>query len=197
MSSAHLLVFARAPVEGQVKTRLAARLGRTRACEIYTRLLQQTLLQAARFDRHYELYLSGELDHPWLISNAAAQQRHPQQGEDLGQRMAHAFTQSLKQHSQVILIGSDCPAIDQNYLQQAATALQKHDWVIGPATDGGYVLIGCSRFDPRLFEQMPWSQPDLLQQTLAKIGSLGMSVALLKRLSDVDTVDDLAQYPEL
>jgi len=195
--SSRLLVFAKAPVPGQVKTRLAAAVGEQAATRLYQHMLAQVLQTARAFDPDYTLYLAGDRQHPWLTQHAAGQPCLPQLGSDLGERMSQALQQGLQGSDSVMLIGTDCPGIDSAYLQQAQQALHDHDWVIGPALDGGYVLIGCKNFHAAVLDNMPWSQPDLMQQTRRTIRQIGASLFELPPLHDIDTRDDLLHYPRL
>lgn len=125
-----------------------------------------------------------------------------QQGADLGSRMATALSTTLATaretapgDSHALLIGSDCPGFDAAYLEAGFAALQTHDVVIGPATDGGYVLLGLARFDPALFADVPWSTGAVLETTRARIRSLGWRWCELAPLPDIDEPADLVHLP--
>ncbi len=111
-------------------------------------------------------------------------------GGDLGRRMSHAFTHGFQRgYGAIIAIGSDCPGLDEACLRRADELLGHTDVVLGPATDGGYYLIGLRRPEPRLFAGIEWSTATVLATTLARIQECGLSYALLE---EKDDIDDLA-----
>jgi rSAM/selenodomain-associated transferase 1 len=109
--------------------------------------------------------------------------------------MAAALARALQRTDRAVLIGSDCPGYHSGYLKAALGALTDHDAVLGPAADGGYVLIGLSRYAPQLFAKMPWGTGKVLAQTRAALERLGWSWAELPTLTDLDRPEDLAQAP--
>ncbi len=188
-----VLVFARAPVAGAVKTRLIPLLGAAGAAALQRRLITQALsvAHAAMPDR-LELWCAPDTTHPFL--QTAAQERGAtlcaQQGGDLGERMAHAFTTTLRTAGYVICIGSDCPALTAQHLHHAAAALRdSHDAVFVPAEDGGYALIGLARDEPRLFDGITWGGAQVMAQTHARQRELGLRRHELETLWDVDRPD--------
>jgi rSAM/selenodomain-associated transferase 1 len=192
-----LLVFARAPQPGRVKTRLIPALGAAGATAVYRQLLQRTLAHAAALPGIVtELWWDGAAAGaaPGRCAGLAERQ---QQGRDLGARMAHALEQALRRAPAAVLIGSDCPDCDADYLQAAFAALRDHDAVLGPALDGGYVLIGLKRHAPQLFSAMPWGTDRVLDQTRARLRALGWRWHELAVRRDVDRPEDLAHYPYL
>lgn len=123
----------------------------------------------------------------------------PQRGEDLGQRMAQALSGALAQGKNVILLGSDCPAVSTSLLQEALDSLQQHDMVIGPAHDGGYYLIGLAQNVDigrcrSLFHRIPWSTPQVLSRTMERAEEQKLQVHTLPTLHDIDTADDLKYF---
>ncbi len=191
-----LIVFARFPAAGRVKTRLIPALGEERATALYRRLLLLTLRQARAFCAgnkvELELWFDGaesELRH-WLGENC----RYVAQGKgDLGERMARAFEQSASEGSNAtVLIGSDCPELDAEALRQGFDQLQRNPVVFGPATDGGYYLVGLTRPFPELFRGIAWSTDVVLTQSLEIVRRHGIEPALLKTLSDLDTPEGAA-----
>lgn len=195
-----LLVFARNPVAGQVKTRLIPVLGAEGAMAVYRQLLAGTLAAAhAANSDTLSLWIDQPSPNAELLASIAAYDTdwHPQSGGDLGARMRHAFESSLADHRHVVLIGSDCPEFSAKYLQQAFDALQQCDLVIGPASDGGYVLIGMHTLHAALFESIPWSTDRVLAITRQRLARLGLSCHELPALRDIDTADDLCDFPEL
>jgi len=197
-----LIVFAKMAQTGRVKTRLAATIGSDRALKVYRRLLAATLRLALRspverrewrFDAAPGVLPAREAallrrlaDRGWIIA--------PQQGRDLGERMAQAIDSALSAGDAVVLIGADCPVFETADIRAAFDALTRSDAVFTPAEDGGYVLVGLSRALPVLFEAMPWGSDQVMTRSLARLASSGASVALLRRLWDVDVEADLARY---
>jgi rSAM/selenodomain-associated transferase 1 len=190
-----IALFLKPPVPGRVKTRLAKDIGAAAACTIYRNLADHSVQQADASGIPLVLFFDGvthdELPEDWRV---AAIRCLPQQGADLGQRMAAAFNALFAEGAQqVVLIGSDIPGIDRSYLQQAFQLLAHHDLVIGPALDGGYCLIGFNRqgFTPAVFSSISWSTEQVLDQSLARATNAGLSVGLLPVLRDIDTLEDL------
>lgn len=191
-----LIVFAKAPVKAQCKTRLIPLLGENGASEFYKDLLQHCLHTVSQLDStDIALYVTPHTQHPLLQQLAAnyCTTLKPQQGNDLGERMQHATQQALQTYHRVVLIGSDCPDITQDYLEQAFAALQHSDLVIGPATDGGYVLIGGQRISPTIFANTHWGSDQVLEQCLCNIRDAGYSHQCLPTLQDIDTPEDFLQ----
>jgi rSAM/selenodomain-associated transferase 1 len=191
-----LIVFAKAPVEAQCKTRLIPLLGKSGATEFYKDLLQHCLLTVSQLEHtDIALYVTPDTQHP-LLQKLAANYRTTlqlQQGKDLGERMQHAMQTELQQYQRVVLIGSDCPAITTDYLEQAFAALQHSELVIGPATDGGYVLIGAQRISPAIFANTRWGSDQVLTQCLHNIRHAGFSHQSLPAQQDIDTPGDFLQ----
>lgn len=194
---AQIALFAREPVAGKVKTRLIPTLGSTGALVLFERLLQRQVdvLCRQRFCRS-SLWVDGDVGAPVFRSSGLPLFR--QQGADLGQRMQHAARSILSEDDVVILIGSDCPDLDEDYLEHALQAMYSGvDVVIGPAVDGGYVLLGLRQSDPVLFAGVEWGSPRVLQQTIERIRSLDLDYLLLHPLSDIDRPEDLQDHPDL
>ena len=114
------------------------------------------------------------------------------QGEDLGEKMQNAFADAFAQGKQrVIIIGSDCLELETYMIKEAFAVLENNDVVLGPAKDGGYYLIGMTKFLPTLFEGKNWSTEDLLMDTILDLKKMKAKYYLLKTLNDIDTVEDL------
>ncbi len=197
-----LLVFAKAPVPGRVKTRLAQAIGDDAATTVYRALAERTLATAAAARRAgvvgaVELWLDPHSDPAavasWRDRFDVAVAR--QDGDDLGERMHHALRTALARGRPALLIGTDVPGYDVAYLARAAAALARHDAVVGPAEDGGYALIGLAR-DVDAFSEVPWSTPEVMAATRARLAACGASHAELPPLWDVDTHDDLLRWQE-
>jgi len=195
-----LQVFAKAPVPGRVKTRLARTIGDAAAATAYRALAERTLATAAAARRAgvvgaVELWLDPESDAaaiaPWRERYGVTIET--QVGDDLGARMRHALRTSIARGIPALLIGTDVPGYDLGYLAHAAAALERHDAVVGPAEDGGYVLIGVSR-DIDAFRDVPWSTPGVMAATRERLAAAGATHAELPPLWDVDTCDDYARW---
>lgn len=193
-SGNRLIVFARNPSPGSVKTRLIPALGADGAYEVYLKLLQHTLAaSSAATGATPALWLAGGRPNPALaeLLQHHPMPWHPQAGGDLGARMHAALSATLQHAERVVLIGSDCPGYDTVYLEEAFAALDHADVVIGPATDGGYVLIGARQPIAELLVDMPWGTDQVLAITLQRMNAGGYRHQLLPPLRDVDTADDL------
>lgn len=178
-----VIVFGRTPRAGAVKTRLIPLLGAHGAARLHARLLRRTL-RAARAARLgvVELWTS----------------EREQRGADLGARMLHAFTHSLRRAERVILIGSDCPALRARDLRQAARWLAGGaEAVLAPAEDGGYALIALRRVSPRLFHGVEWGGAQVMAQTRVRLAGLGWRWRELPEVWDVDRPEDVARLRRL
>ncbi|MBL8258612.1 MAG: TIGR04282 family arsenosugar biosynthesis glycosyltransferase [Candidatus Competibacteraceae bacterium] len=192
---ARLLVFAKAPVPGQVKTRLAGRLGARGAARLYRRLLARTL-RAAQVARlcPVELWCAPDSSHGFFGQcRRAYGVRLRRQGEgDLGRRMDRALKQALRESRQAVLIGGDCASVGAPELRAAFEQLASgYDAVLGPAQDGGYVLVGLSRPCPPMFRKIAWSAPTVLEATRRRLRQAGARWFELPLGWDVDTPADL------
>ncbi len=196
MAERAILVFAKAPEPGLAKTRLIPALGAEGAAALAERLLEHTLEAAASVpEAALELHCAPDCSHP-LFRSLAARHRlalQVQAGADLGERMAAALEGALSRHRQVVLIGSDCPLMDAAYLEEAFSMLAGgHDMVLGPAEDGGFVLIGTVVSLPGgLFEGIDWGTDRVLAQTRARIQALGIGHGELPVCWDLDRPADL------
>jgi uncharacterized protein len=194
--SVRVAVFAKAPVAGEVKTRLAALLGPDGAAGLHAGLVRHALSAAAQSRvGAVELWCAPDENHPFFERCArdfgATLAR--QEGADLGERMANAFAKTLAAGSALIIIGSDCPALTTRHLQDAAAALRSHDVVIAPAEDGGYVLVGLSRKFPALFEGIEWGANAVMLETRRKLAQARIEWKELATLWDVDRPEDYAR----
>jgi rSAM/selenodomain-associated transferase 1 len=186
--------FAREPVPGAVKTRLLPAVTPEQACAIHADLVQHTArvlltagLGAVRLD------VAGDPAHPLFqrcLSMGVAGVRR-QSGADLGARMQDALRDGLATAERVVLVGSDCPQLDRDYLGAALAALDADDVVLGPARDGGYVLIGVRRVDACWFDGVAWGTAAVYPQTVARLDASGAAWQALAPLADVDRPEDL------
>ncbi len=190
-----LLIFAKSPRAGRVKTRLAAAVGHKAAVRLATRFITDTAARlAGRGFMRTEFWCTPTPHSPVF---AALRFRSPlrfrtQVGDDLGRRIFFALRHGLQQAEFVVIVGTDCPALDRRYLHQACTALRSGAaLVIGPALDGGYVLLGSRVAEPQLFRGIPWGGPKVLQTTLQRARRLDHRVVLLDPLADIDRAADL------
>ena len=198
MQHTRIVVMAKAPVAGYAKTRLIPALGAEGAARLAQRLLDHAIGQArAAGFGVVELCCAPDALH----SAFSAQAQHggvvlTQQGDgDLGARMHLCVERGLAAAAQVILIGTDAPALDAAALRAAAAALEDSDAVLAPAADGGYVLIGLRDPAPTLFEAMPWSTERVLAVTRERLVVSGLRWVELPTLVDIDEAPDLAQLP--
>ncbi len=192
-----LCIFARAPVLGKVKTRLAGQIGAAAALAAHEELVCHTLDRLASVpELECQLWIAGAADHPGVLRWARrwALPVLVQRGDDLGARMCHAIETSLAEASAAVIVGTDCPGITADYVRQAAFALQENDLVLGPAEDGGYGLIGLRRSVPECFENVAWGTDLVLAQTIALARERGLSYRLLDEVWDVDDERGWARY---
>jgi rSAM/selenodomain-associated transferase 1 len=190
-----LLIFTKAAEPGLTKTRLIPGLGAVRAAAAHETLSERVF--RAVVGSQLSIVLWGASAHPSL-ARWAEQYGWPlrrQRGDDLGQRMFHALASALADGAdRAILIGTDCPLMSAAYVAQAEAALDTADVVVGPAEDGGYVLIGLKRAEPALFRGIDWGTDQVLEQTLGAASQAHCSIAMLATLWDVDRPEDWQRF---
>lgn len=195
-----LVIFAKAPVAGTVKTRLIPALGAQGSAELAQRMLLQTLAQALESGAgSVELCMSPEPYAPaWHGVALPDGIALSDQGEgDLGERMARAVHRVTTTFAQpIVLMGTDCPELTATDIAQAARQLLQHDAVLTPVADGGYVLIGLHAPCPALFADMPWSTPEVARETLRRMAALDLRVWQAPILHDVDEPADLVHLTQ-
>jgi rSAM/selenodomain-associated transferase 1 len=193
-SDDRLLVFAKAPRPGTVKTRLISVLGEEGAAALHERLVKRTLAMAcATGIGQVELWCAPDTDDPFLryCGGHYGVSLVPQTDGDLGARMRDAFKRALASARRVILIGTDCPALTTDHLHNACRLLAAgRDAVLVPAEDGGYVLIGLTRYDARLFDGIGWGEAGVMEATRTRLHALGWRWEELETLWDVDRPED-------
>lgn len=200
-SSSKLIIFAKAPIAGTVKTRLQPQYSVQNAASLQEYFILKTVEMASKLG-HIEIELQCAPDN---LHHVFQQCQHaynittkPQEGKDLGERMKNALAGALTDYSQVVVIGTDCPDINPEYLNKAFSKLENGvDAVIGPAMDGGYVLLGLRSFSPSIFENIHWGTDRVLSVTQEKLRMLNWRWDELGMLRDIDTAEDLEYFPEI
>lgn len=198
---ARLVVFARYPQAGKVKTRLIPALGHKGAAELYRKLAERTLQTVSPLCRREKISLEiafcggSETDMRLWLGNGM--QYRQQAAGDLGSRMAAVFSEAFADGCEhVVIIGTDCPELTDEIVSQAFIALQSSDVILGPAEDGGYYLIGMSVEEPRVFDGIDWGEEIVFRQTMDVISRVGLSCSLLACLADLDRPADLLRWTE-
>ena len=194
--AATILVFARQPVAGRVKRRLARGLGGRRAAAIYQRLLQRTVAEIDDVPRVRRIAMvAAGHERPWFsrVLRTRGWESAVQVSGTLGARMADAFIRFADSDRPTILIGSDIADFCAADIRQACRALERSDLVLGPVSDGGYWLIGMRRPYPALFKDIAWSSERVLAQTLEKAESQQLSHYLLVTRHDIDRARDISR----
>lgn len=193
--SSIVILFARRPCPGKVKKRLANQIGDEAACDIYNLLLRRTIGELDKLQR-VECWLTCdvEADVPWFrtICTSSNWKFSHQVGNNIGERMEHAFTDHLTNDNVVILIGSDIADISFTDVERGLNLLKEgSSAVIGPSSDGGYWAIGLSSMELSIFDNVPWSTSVVLECTLKKMRKIGMNTKLLPIRTDIDRIEDL------
>lgn len=192
-----LIIFAKAPVPGQVKTRLQTHLSAEECAELHASFISETIRIADRVEGA-DIFISC---HPCVEDPFFQKVAHdhevrliPQNGNDIGERMANAIRDTISAgYKKVIIIGSDSPDLPPEYIQEGFKRLESSDMVIGPATDGGYYLIGGKKELP-VFEGIPWSSDKVFEMTLKKARGHRLIFSVLSEWYDIDTWEDLQRF---
>jgi rSAM/selenodomain-associated transferase 1 len=189
-----IIVFEKNPRLGKVKTRLAETIGDHKALEIYQYLLGLTHSVVDLTPFHKAIYYSD------FIPNAVEKGNYSfelQQEGDLGNKMSLSFLETFeKGFEKVLIIGTDCPEISPELLYEAFEILEENDAVIGPASDGGYYLLGMKSYHPELFKNMIWSSESVYDMTIEKFKESDLTYGVLEVLNDIDTEEDWNAYLE-
>lgn len=199
-----LMQFAKWPQAGRVKTRLIPALGVAGALDAHLTLTRVVLknLRNAGFpvqfwwDKEVAAVPAEARSLVTLIEQQGLEQK-VQRGGNLGERMLDALATGLKTHPFALIVGSDCPSVEPEYIHQAVAALRECDVVLGPSDDGGYVLIGARHVVPRMLEGITWGTDTVLENTRERLETLGLSVALLEPRWDVDEPEDWSRFQRL
>lgn len=186
-----LILFAKNPVKGQVKTRLALELGEAKTLKVYMKLLDYTMsilsqIQGIDIKVYYSEFLPQEPGFPTCLQSKG----------DLGEKMLKAFKENFKQdYNKIVIIGSDCPKLRTDHIYESFQRLNDKPIVIGPAEDGGYYLLGMNSLHESIFEDKPWSTSELLDHTIHTMLEKQIPYTLLEVLDDIDTLQDLKKHP--
>jgi len=172
---------------------LAKTVGDDRALAIYKALLEHTRQLTLPISVTRFLFYSNKInaEDDWSKEDFHKAVQH---NGDLGDRMKAAFAKAFEQHDQVLIIGSDCASLTTEIVNEGFAALANHDYVLGPAMDGGYYLLGMKKYTPALFEEMAWSTETVAEVTLDRINAMDKSCFLLKELSDIDFEEDWERW---
>ncbi len=180
-----VIIFQKNFVLGKVKTRIAKDIGDEEALRLYKWLVEKTLENCADIEFEKFIYFSDKTENV-----PSEYESKVQIGNDLGERMRNAFSEVFNYgYDQVVIIGTDCPSLNNEIIDEAFLALEEHDYVIGPSEDGGYYLLGMKKFSSLPFDGMTWSHMDVFSETLKRIGV--DSVKQLRELNDIDDKEDL------
>ncbi len=191
-----LIIFARYPVGGKVKTRLAEDMGDAFAAKFYKICAEHTFAECRKLtDAGIKCFLFfSDPAEKKLIENwvGAGFEFMPQSGRNLGERMSAAFEIVFELGAEkALIIGTDLPDISAESIEEAAEGLKKTEAVIGPAADGGYYLLGVKKYDPELFIDIKWSTGAVFEQTISKLAEKKITTSLLPEMNDIDTKEDL------
>ena len=203
VSPIRIIIMAKTPTPGRVKTRLIPALGTHGAANLARKMLSYTTEQALLAQQQgcrlrVELSVSPDpagVDWKWARANPALTLRKQASG-DLGRRMHHAASAAIANGEYAILVGTDCPAVNAELLLHATAALERHDAVICPTADGGYALLGLRNAPWSLFAEIPWSTRYVADITLTRFSDQGMRVLKLPTVRDIDEPNDLVALPE-
>lgn len=187
-----LIIFARNPVFGQVKTRIAKQTDPETALDIYKHLLAITKENVKTFNGVIFVFYSSFIEEDGFAPQV--EKRLQAQEDNLGERIKSALLSLTNINRRKIVIGTDCPELNEHILIQAQTALNSYDVVIGPAVDGGYYLIGLNQDYVELFDGINWGSAEVLKQTLAQVNKFKLTHTLLPELQDIDEIVDWEQY---
>ncbi len=195
------LIFSKNPVPGKTKTRLIPTLGVEGAFQVHLSLLKYTLSITEKINNiDFQLHHTSPEDKSALLYTLEQKKNistHLQHGKDLGERMHHAMSMCLQKYKHCIIIGTDCPELSEQYIVAASNYLKSgYDAVIGPAYDGGYVLIGLNQVQSQIFTDIHWGEDSVLASTLNAFRLLNLKYKELATLHDIDRKEDL-QYLKL
>ena len=189
--SVRVVILARFPVPGQCKTRLIPGLGEEGAADMHRRLAERTVATVRASGLNFEVWGTGGTSESFL-SWLGPHTYHEQPRGDLGERLM-----ASAEPYPVIFLGTDCPGIGPQHLEEAADELRDGGTVIGPASDGGYWTLGLSEPCATAFRDMPWGTEKVYALTMERLAAAGMTPTVLEVLDDIDRPEDLEAWPEL
>ena len=195
-----ILIFSKAPVAGQVKTRLVPYITAQQAASLHQELARDRVQMCSTAGLcDVQLWCSPDTAHPFFVDCARSYgvQLHTQRGSDLGERMLHALQLALDSYSKVVIIGTDAPALDAASIKAVLQQLDSSDVVLVPAEDGGYVLIASTRYHSQMLADVSWGSGQVLASTVRNFEHLGLEYCLLGGSWDVDRPADLERYRAL
>lgn len=191
-----LIIFVKYPEPGKVKTRIARELGDERAAKIYSHMAGTIIKEVSSSDCYRSVIFFDPPEREkeikgWIGSGSFI----PQRGNTLGERISNAFGAVFSRGAdKAVIIGTDCPDVSQETVEDAFGSLAEKDAVLGPAEDGGYYLLGLRSHAPEIFRDIDWSTDRVLDQSIKRINERRLSLKLLETLTDIDTVNDLSKY---
>ncbi|MEO6667869.1 MAG: TIGR04282 family arsenosugar biosynthesis glycosyltransferase [Ferruginibacter sp.] len=189
-----LIIFAKNPEVGKVKTRLAASIGNEAALAVYHQLLLHTVSATEYLLVDKFVFYSDYIQQEDIWCNKHYF-KELQQGIDLGERMKNAFALIFqKGYDKIAIIGTDCPGLNAEIIMNTFACLQYNDVAIGPAEDGGYYLLAINKLHDELFEGIKWSTDNVFNITISKCDALHLTHYLLPVLNDVDEEKDLQTF---
>lgn len=186
-----LIIFTKNPELGKAKTRLAKTIGDEKALIVYKALLHHTANFCKEVNADKHVFYSNKIgSNEYFHANEF--EKMIQSGDNLGDKMKNAFKAGFDiNYEHIIIIGSDCYDLTSQHINTAFNKLKKHDFVLGPALDGGYYLLGMKNPFYDVFENKTWSTETVLNDTIKDIENASLSYFLLEKLSDIDTESDL------
>ncbi len=185
-----LIVFMKNLVLGQVKTRIGKELGDEEALVVYQQLVDYTIRMVRELNIETYIYFSEFMPENPIGNQGKTKYRVQSKGGDLGTKMYDAFQEQFQDYNQVVIIGSDCLQLTTDIIEKAFSSLDSHEAVIGPSLDGGYYLLGLSRFVEEVFLDIPWSSEQVLSRTISILENQGISFQILQPLKDIDHAAD-------
>lgn len=186
-----IIVFQKNKIPGKVKTRLAKSIGDVAALEWYGQMIDYTYSVINALNETVFIYYSDFMEY----EAPKEFQLRTQKGNDLGEKMLHAFEEVKREgFDKIVIIGTDCLEITSDIISHAFLALETNDFVIGPAKDGGYYLLGMNEIQNNIFENKSWSTNTVLESTKNDLIKLNKKVHFLETLNDIDDLEDLQEY---
>ncbi len=194
-----LIVFAKAPILGRVKTRLAPPLSYRQSYVLHRAFIKDTLKRITRLKDIKPClgYYPKGYKHKFKGLLPPGMELFCQQGKNLGQRMQNALKRYLVQNGKVVIIGADIPGLPLGYIREAFNQLDEHEVVLGPAADGGYYLVGSKLIPPEIFTEIAWGTDKVYEQTCARLNHSGYKYSNISPWFDVDRPQDLSRLKQL